>query len=211
MAGDGEEICVKGFHVDHTKGEHLGTTGYRTTQSVKSDNQFNCMKAGWLRIPSKDDGKELGHDSVFGVVFSPGKGIVIHKELYDSLSESVKSPVTPWAGGNQFHMGTPLNPIRRLNIIGETVFPFALREWHNWGYYIHFNVNALVTDSELPVIEPNSSLKERALAWIGIDLEEPRQGGSLVQLAYRAGGKGSKPLYWVKIKAGPLAGRNEAV
>ena len=128
------------------------------------------------------------------------------------LSDRVKSPIIPCAPHQKtFYMPTGSNPTRHIDILGETLFPFALREWHNWGYYIHFRVKVLVTTGEIPLVEPNFSLHDRALAWIGIELIESDFRGSLVQAMHRIGGKGSKPMYRVKIEQGPMAGGTQTV
>ena len=209
-AGDGEEILS--FHIDHALGGQSDTSKYSCPDLVKTDNIFNCTKPGRLRLPTSEDGKTLSHDDRFGIAFSPGTGIVIHKDLHDMLSDRVKSPIIPCAPHQKtFYMPTETNPTRYIDILGETLFPFALREWHNWGYYIHFRVKVLVTIAEIPLVEPNFSSHDRALAWSGIRLADSEFEGSLVQAMYRIGGKGSKPMYRVKVEEGPTAGKTQTV
>ncbi len=202
---------VRNVYIDHTRGRHNVTSQYQVLGLVETDNKFNCIKPGWLNLCSFEEDKDRTHDNNFGIVFSPGKGIVIHKDLYDKLAEPEKSPLKPSKQGTSFHMGTSEQPLQRLDIIGETIFPFAVKEWHNWGYHIHFKVRPLVTTSELPRIEPNFSGQQRSLAWIGIEFADPPMGGSLVHAASRIGSKGRKPVYRVIVEGGELAGSTEDI
>ena len=202
--------------VDYTA---ANTADYSLSKELDPKNgMYSCTKLGWSDLSGAQDRSPLyDHFNNFGIIFSPGKGVLIHEDLYNSLPEAARYPrfdcdprynsagalFENSLGQHFFRLPTELG-IEHVNVRGETIFRFAILEGQGSGRILTFTVKALVIRYDLPSVKPDcreKTLRSDPLVWIGVGLQGFASGeGSLVQYAYRRDIQlCPNPLYTVRI------------
>ena len=205
-----------GPYVDYTTTD---TGDYSLSRELNPDNDVhNCTKLGWLDWSAAQDTSPADDVSnTFGIIFSPGKGVLVHEDFYDSLPEETRSPMVNCeprydsngaffeCHGDQFAFHFPTkSPPEHFVVLGEFIFRFAMRDGQGSGRFIPFKVKALVIRYKLPCIKPDcrdKSLRFEPMVWIGVGLQGFASGErSLVQYAYQRDiSLCPYPLYTVRI------------
>ena len=150
-------------------------------------SEYKSTRTGWLKLPTPDAEEHIPDQYFtacqFGISFTPGAGAIIHKDLFDRLSsDATFKSINPEYGWDEndrkgsfrfrssqwlkFSMPLYSSYAPELEIIGETIFSFALRRAEPKQPFIICKVKAVVTSTPLP-LELNHT-GEPQLMWIGV-------------------------------------------
>ena len=157
------------FDIDQSL-KSIDSSMFHLHETLTQNGKWSCTKTGWLSIPA-EEARNVTADDDFPILFSPGQGVIIHKDLYDMIPEPLKAPIVVGKTLTAFHMPTKEDMTNRLKVVGETYFPFYLEDIPRL-IWTHFNVKALVVTSELPNLSPSYSRKMRPLMWVGVGLNK---------------------------------------